>query len=375
MLITLRSATVVKQRKLRRHRAGNAALPIPMAQLLESCHLAQITTMEYRRMGRSGLQLSALSLGSWVTFGKQVDEAKASELMSAAYDAGINFFDNAEVYSRGESERIMGKILKEKGWERSSYIVSSKAFFGWHGGEANKPNQKGLSRKHLMEACHEALQRFQLEYLDLYYCHRPDKNVPIDEVVRTMNTLIQQGKILYWGTSEWSAAEIVEAHMHARELGLEGPAMEQPQYNLFERHKMELDYLSIFRNIGMGTTIWSPLASGLLTGKYNNGVPEGSRLALEGFDWLKDRTLSEQRIEAVRRLEPIAKELNTSLATLAIAWCLSNPNVTTAILGASRAGQIQENLKALEVYPKLTEEIRTRIDEAVGTKPVMPQSI
>lgn len=329
--------------------------------------------MEYRRMGRSGLQLSALSLGSWVTFGKQIDEAKADHIMSVAYEAGINFFDNAEVYSRGESEKLMGKILKSKAWERSSYVVSSKVFFGWHGGEANKPNQKGLSRKHIVEACHEALQRFQLDYLDLYFCHRPDKNVPVEEVVRTMNSLIQQGKILYWGTSEWSAAEIMEAHMAARELCLEGPAVEQPQYNLFERQKMEADFLTIFKNIGMGATVWSPLASGLLTGKYNNGIPEGSRLALEGFGWLKDRTLSEQRIEAVRRLEGIARELSTSLATLSIAWCLSNPNVSSAILGASRPEQIQENLKALEVYPKLTEEIKERIDEAVGTKPVQPQ--
>lgn len=323
-------------------------------------------------MGRSGLQLSALSLGSWVTFGKQIDQEKAASLMTAAYDAGVNFFDNAEVYSRGESEKMMGRILKEKAWDRSTYIVSSKVFFGWHG-EANRPTQKGLSRKHIVEACHEALQRFQLDYLDLYYCHRPDKNVPIEEVVRTMNTLIAQGKILYWGTSEWSAAEIMEAHMWARELHLEGPAVEQPQYNLFERQKMEADFVPIFKTVGMGTTVWSPLASGLLTGKYNDGIPEGSRLALEGFDWLKDRTLSDQRIAGVRRLAGIADELGCSLATLAIAWCLSNPDVTSAILGASRKEQIEENLKALELYPKLTSEIKGRIDEAMGTKPQLPQ--
>jgi voltage-dependent potassium channel beta subunit len=250
--------------------------------------------------------------------------------------------------------------------------VSSKVFFGWRG-DANKPNQKGLSRKHIMEACHEALGRFQLDYLDLYFCHRPDKNAPIEEVVRTMNTLIQQGKILYWGTSEWSAAEIMEAHMVARQLHLEGPAVEQPEYNLFNRQKVEVDYHTIFSNIGMGTTIWSPLASGLLTGKYNDGIPEGSRLALEGFEWLKDRTLTEQRLEGVRKLEAVAKELNTSLATLALAWCISNPNVTTAILGATREEQLIENLKALEVYPKLTPEILQRIDELMGTKPHMPQ--
>jgi voltage-dependent potassium channel beta subunit len=288
-----------------------------------------------------------------------------------AYDNGINFFDNAEVYSRGESEKMMGRVLKKTGWERSSYVVSSKAFFGWRG-EANKPNQTGLSRKHLTEACHEALRRFGLDYLDLFFCHRPDKSTPIEEVVRTMNTLIQQGKILYWGTSEWCGAEIMEAHAVARQLGLEGPAMEQPQYNLFERYKMEVDYYTIFKNIGMGTTIWSPLASGLLTGKYNDGIPEDSRLGLEGFEWLKDRTLSEQRIEGVKALDVVAKDLGTSLATLAIAWCIKNPNVTTAILGATKETQLNENLKALDVVPKLTVEVMNRIDEVMGTKPVMP---
>lgn len=328
--------------------------------------------MEYRRMGRTGLQLSVLSFGSWVTFAKQIDDSASDRLMSMAYDAGINFFDNAEVYSRGESEKMMGRVLKSKNWERSSYTVSSKVFFGWRG-DKNKPNQTGLSRKHIMEACHEALGRFQSEYLDLFLCHRPDKNAPIEEVVRSMNTLIQQGKIFYWGTSEWSAAEIVEAHMVAKELGLEGPAVEQPQYNLFERQKMEVDFYPIFKNIGMGTTIWSPLASGLLTGKYNNGIPEGSRLALEGFEWLKDRTITETRLDGVRKLEGIAKELDTSMATLAIAWCISNPNVTTAILGATKPEQLTENLKALEVYPKITTEVKERIDEVMGTKPTMPQ--
>ena len=322
-------------------------------------------------MGKTGLQLSLLSYGSWVTFAKQIDDSASDKLMSLAYDNGINFFDNAEVYSRGESEKMMGRILKQKTWERSSYVVSSKVFFGWRG-EANKPNQIGLSRKHIVEACHEALERLQVEYLDLFFCHRPDKNVPIEEVVRTMNSLIQQGKILYWGTSEWAGPEIVEAHMVARELGLEGPAMEQPQYNLFERFKMEVDYYTIFRNIGMGTTIWSPLASGLLTGKYNKGIPAGSRLALEGFEWLKDRTLSDQRISNVAKLASVADELNTSLATLSIAWCIRNPNVTTAILGATKEEQLLENLKALEIYPKLTEELIARIDEIMQTRPIMP---
>ncbi|RYD52676.1 MAG: aldo/keto reductase [Sphingobacteriales bacterium] len=328
--------------------------------------------MLYRRMGRTGLQLSALSLGSWVTFGKQVDDADSDRLMSLAYDAGVNFFDNAEVYSRGESELMMGRVLKTKSWDRSSYTVSSKAFFGWRGPE-NKPNQHGLSRKHLMEACHEALQRLQLEYLDLYFCHRPDKNVPIEEVVRTMNTLIQQGKILYWGTSEWSAAEIMEAHMVARQLGLEGPAVEQPEYNLFRRQKMEVDYAPIFRNVGMGTTIWSPLASGLLTGKYNNGIPEESRLALEGFEWLKDKTLSEEKLNRVRSLEAVAQKLNTSLATLSIAWCLSNPNVSTVILGATKESQLTENLKALDLLPQLTPEVKIEIDTIMGTQPTLPE--
>lgn len=328
--------------------------------------------MEYRRMGKTGLQLSVLSYGSWVTFAKQIDDGISDRLMSMAYDSGINFFDNAEVYARGESEKMMGRVLKSKNWDRSSYVVSSKAFFGWKG-ENTKPNQSGLSRKHLTEACHEALERLQVDYLDLYFCHRPDKNTPIEEVVQTMNTLIQQGKILYWGTSEWGAAEIMEAHMAARDLRLVGPAVEQPQYNLFERQKMEVDYYTIFKNIGMGTTIWSPLASGLLTGKYNNGVPEGSRLALEGFEWLKDRTLSDVRIGRVRELETLAKELDTSLATLSIAWCVRNPNVTTAILGATKPEQLTENLKALEVLPKLTPEIMTRIDDIMATKPVMPQ--
>ncbi len=328
--------------------------------------------MEYRRMGKTGLQLSVLSYGSWVTFAKQIDDKVSDRLMSFAYDNGINFFDNAEVYSRGESEKMMGRILKAKNWERSSYLVSSKVFFGWRG-EQNKPNQTGLSRKHIMEACHEALGRLQLDYLDLFFCHRPDKNVPIEEVVRTMNTLISQGKILYWGTSEWSGAEIAEAHMVARQIGLEPPAMEQSQYNLFERYKMEVDYLTVFSNLGMGTTIWSPLASGLLTGKYNNGIPDGSRLGLEGFDWLKDRTLTTGRLERVKELGVLADELGVSLATLAIAWCIRNKDVTTAILGATREEQLKENMQALEVLAKLSDEVMFRIDEIMQTRPLKPQ--
>ena len=288
--------------------------------------------------------------------------------MGIAYDNGINFFDNAEVYAAGESEKLMGRVLKKKSWDRTSYTVSSKAFFGWRG-KQNKPNQTGLSRKHLVEACHEALQRLQVDYLDIFFCHRPDKNVPIEEVVWTMNILIQQGKILYWGTSEWSAAEIMEAHRVAAEYKLIGPSVEQPQYNLLERDKMEYEFLMIFRTVGMGTTIWSPLASGLLTGKYNNGVPEGSRFALQGFDWLRERWLVEEKIAKVRALGDLASELGASQTALSIAWCLANPNVTTAILGATKKEQLTENLKALEVLPKLTPEILQRIDEIIGTKP------
>ncbi|MGZ3837622.1 MAG: potassium channel beta subunit family protein [Flavisolibacter sp.] len=328
--------------------------------------------MEYRRMGKTGLQLSALSYGSWVTFHKQVDDTLADELMGIAYDQGINFFDNAEVYALGESEKLMGRVLKKKNWDRTSYTVSSKAFFGWRGKE-NKPNQTGLSRKHLVEACHEALGRLQLDYLDLYFCHRPDKNVPIEEVVWTMNLLIQQGKILYWGTSEWSAAEIMEAHQAAAQYQLIGPSVEQPQYNLLEREKMENEFLTIFQHQGMGTTIWSPLASGLLTGKYNKGIPEDSRFALAGFDWLKDRWMVEDKISRVRQLGELAAEMGTSLATLSIAWCLANPHVTTAILGATKKEQLLENLKALEVLPLLTPSVLQRIEDTMQTRPKLPE--
>lgn len=323
-------------------------------------------------MGKTGLELSVLSYGSWVTFHKQVNDNMADELMGIAYDNGVNFFDNAEVYAAGESEKLMGRVLKKKNWDRTSYTVSSKAFFGWRG-KQNKPNQTGLSRKHLTEACHEALQRLQLDYLDIFYCHRPDKNVPIEEVVWTMNILLQQGKILYWGTSEWSAAEIMEAHRVAAVNRLIGPCVEQPQYNLLEREKMENEYTMIFRTVGMGTTIWSPLASGLLTGKYNNGIPEGSRFSLEGFDWLVQRWMVEEKLERVRKLGDLATELGTSQATLSIAWCIANPNVTTAILGATKKEQLLENLKALEVLPKLNAEVMTKIEDIMQTRPRQPE--
>lgn len=324
--------------------------------------------MEYRRMGRTGLQLSVLSFGSWVTFHKQIDEGKADELMGMAYDAGINFFDNAEVYALGESERLMGRILKRKAWDRTSYTVSSKAYFGWRG-KANKPNQTGLSRKHLTEACHEALQRLQVDYLDIFFCHRLDKEVPIEEVVWTMNILLQQGKILYWGTSEWSGAEIMEAHRAAAQYKLIGPSVEQPQYNLLERYKMEVDYSPVFRTVGMGTTIWSPLAAGLLTGKYNNNIPEGSRFALEGFDWLKNRWMVEDKLDKVKKLTRFAADLGVPVSTLSIAWTVKNPDVSTAILGATKREQLTENLKALEVLPKLTPEVMQEIEGIVQTAP------
>lgn len=326
--------------------------------------------MEYRRLGKSGLQVSVLSFGSWVTFGKQIGDSTADELMSIAYDHGVNFFDNAEVYARGKSELVMGNILKKKNWARSSYCVSSKVYFGY---EEGKPNQTGLSRKHIFEGCEAALKRLQVDYLDLFFCHRPDKQTPIEETVWAMNTLIQQGKILYWGTSEWANDEIMEAFVFAERNRLIGPSMEQPQYNMFERTKLEKDYLQLFKNFGLGTTIWSPLASGLLTGKYNAGMPTDNRLHMEGMDWLKERTLGEQaRIEKAKKLEVLAKELSTTLPKLAIAWCVKNPHVSTAILGASKPEQLKETITSLEVLPLLTQEIMDKIDNILSNKPVLP---
>lgn len=328
--------------------------------------------MEFRRMGNTGLQLSALSFGSWVSFQKQIDDSMAARLMGMAYDAGINFFDNAEVYALGESEKMMGRVLAASNWERSSFVVSSKVYFGWRG-KQNKPNQTGLSRKHIMEACDEALKRLQVDYLDLYYCHRPDKQAPVAEVVWAMNHLMQQGKILYWGTSEWSGVEIMEAHRVAADYRLLGPVVEQPQYNLFERNKMENEYLQIFKTVGMGTTIWSPLGAGLLSGKYNDGIPENSRFAISGFEWLKDRWVTEDRLSKTKLLAGLCDELGVSMASLSIAWCLKNQYVTTAILGATKPEQLEANLKALDVIPMLTAELMERIDAIMGTKPVLPE--
>lgn len=323
-------------------------------------------------MGRTGLQLSILSFGSWVTFHKQLEDNMADRLMGMAYDAGINFFDNAEGYAFGESEKMMGRVLRKKDWDRTSYVVSSKVFFGSR--KNNLPNQQGLSRKHVFEACHEALNRLQVDYLDLYFCHRPDPMVPIEEVVWSMHNLIQQGKILYWGTSQWSGSEIMEAHRVAQQYSIIGPVMEQPQYNMFERYKVEMDYAPVYRNVGLGTTIWSPLAAGFLTGKYMQGIPEDSRLAIKGFDWLKNRWLQEEKIAKLKKLIALSDELGVSVASLAIAWTIHNPNVTTAILGATREEQLTENLKALDVLPLLTPEVIEKIENILQNRPVMDLS-
>lgn len=325
--------------------------------------------MEYRRLGHSGLQVSALSLGSWLTFGKQVTDETAQKLMVRAYELGVNFFDNAEIYSRGQSEVIMGKILKAQGWDRSSYLVSSKVFFG---DGRKKPNQTGLSRKHLLEGCEASLGRLQLDYLDLYFCHRPDKNTPIAETVWGMNHLLQQGKILYWGTSEWSAQEIMEAHVVARENRLIGPVMEQPQYNMFHRHKVEVEFSRLYRSVGLGTTVWSPLASGVLTGKYLEDFPDDTRLGMEGLEWLKERALTEERLEKVRKLQQVALDMGTTLPKLAIAWCLKNPNVDTVILGGSKVSHLEENIQALDLLPQMDRDLMDHLDEVLGNQPEHP---
>jgi len=325
--------------------------------------------MEYKNLGKSGLKVSRLSLGSWLTFGKQIQNNIAEDLMDLAYDKGVNFFDNAEIYAKGESERVMGEILSKRDWRRDSYIVSSKAFFG-QGGEL--PTQKGLSRKHLVEACEAAMQRMKLDYLDLYYCHRPDKETPISETVWTMHNLIQQGKILYWGTSEWSAQEIMEAHMVAERYNLIGPTMEQPQYNMLHRDKVEVEYDQIYKTVGLGTTIWSPLGSGILTGKYNDGLAEKTRLSMDGMEWLKDKSLVEENLEKVRKLTGLAKEIGTTMPKLAIAWCLKNENVSTAILGASKLHQLEETLTAIDDVELLTAEVMEKISGILDNEPFRP---
>lgn len=318
--------------------------------------------MEYRRLGVSGLKLSALSFGSWATFGTAAHRKEAREMCALAYDHGINFFDNAETYANGESERIMGDVLADLRLSRDSFCVSSKVFFG--SVDSPRPTQHGLSRKHIVDACDQALQRLRVDYLDLYFCHRPDPEVPMTEIVTTMDRLVRQGKVLYWGTSEWSAPEIAEAVRIARALNIELPTMEQPQYSLLHRERVEREYAPLYGDFGLGTTIWSPLASGLLTGKYNQGIPADSRLATEGYQWLQKIVLNqpEQRIAGVQKLQEIAAELGCSSAQLAIAWCLKNPWVSTVILGASRAPQLEENLAALPIVAKIDAELKQRIE-------------
>lgn len=323
--------------------------------------------MQYRKLGHSGLQVSLLSFGSWVSFYNQVDQQLASKLMAFAYDQGVNFFDNAEIYANGKAETIMGQVLKTMQWDRSSYLVSSKVFFG-RGDK--RPNMTGLSRKHIREACDEALIRMQLSYLDLFFAHRPDKNTPIEETVWAMNQLIHSGKILYWGTSEWSAQEIMEAHMVAKQNHLQGPTMEQPQYNMLTRTKVELEFSQIYKTVGLGTTIWSPLASGILTSKYlNNQIPDGSRMALAEYQWLKEKNLTPENLKIASQLNILAQELNTSLPKLAIAWCAQNPHVSTVILGATRIEQLEETLKSLDLLPYLTQEVNAQIESILNNKP------
>ncbi|MGB1248307.1 MAG: potassium channel beta subunit family protein [Chitinophagales bacterium] len=322
--------------------------------------------MQYRKMGKTGLQLSALSFGSWVTFGSQIDNKVATELMALAYDKGVNFFDNAEVYASGKSELVMGDILKKMNWDRSTYVLSSKVFWG---GEL--PNQKGLMRKHVVEACHAALKRLQVEYLDLFFCHRPDIDTPISETVWTMHNLIQQGKILYWGTSEWTAQQITEAHYVAERYNLIAPVMEQPQYNMFAREKMEQDFVPLFKNFGLGTTIWSPLASGILTGKYLDGIPEGSRMTIESLQWIKEMLWTDENQTKVRQLKNLADEIGMSLTQLSLAWCLSNENVSTVILGATKIHQLEENLGTMDNIDKVTPAVIERIEEILANKPVI----
>lgn len=325
--------------------------------------------MNYRRLGKSGLQVSELSLGSWITFGKQIGNAISEKLMEVAYDAGVNFFDNAETYASGMSEEVMGNILKKKGWQRDTYILSSKVYFGAGG---KLPTQRGLHRKHVVEACEAALKRLKTEYLDLYFCHRPDKNTPIEETIWTMHQLILQGKIFYWGTSEWSAQEIMEAHMVAQRYNLIGPTMEQPQYNMLVRRKVEVEFSQLYKTMGLGTTIWSPLASGFLTGKYLDGQPKDTRLGMEELDWIVKKTMVEENFTRVNRLKKVADDLGISLPHLAIAWCLKNENVSSVILGASKVEQLEHNLKAASLLPLLTDEVIEAIEEALNNKPKHP---
>jgi voltage-dependent potassium channel beta subunit len=329
--------------------------------------------MQYRRLGKSGLQVSEFSFGAWVTFAKQVGEDDAKSIMSYAYDQGVNFFDNAEGYEQGNAERVMGEALKELNWVRDSYAVSSKVYFG---GNGKKPIQRGLSAKHVTDGAHDALKRLQVDYLDLYFCHRPDIDTPIEETVRAMHNLITQGKVIYWGTSEWTAQQLTEAYSVARQYNLTPPTMEQPEYNLFRREKVEAEFLPLYDLFGLGTTIWSPLASGILTGKYNNGIPADSRMNLPGYEWLKarlDSPAGKDQLAKVQKLAKLADEVGLPIHHMALLWCLANPNVSTVILGASKLSQLKDNLKALDSRDKLTPEVLGKIEEIAGNKPAGPQ--
>ncbi len=323
--------------------------------------------MEYRYLGKSGLQVSALSLGAWVTYGGQVGENVAYECMKAAYDAGVNFFDNAEAYARGQAEIVMGKVIKKAGWKRSDLVVSTKLFWGGDG-----PNQTGLSRKHILEGIDASLKRLQMEYVDLLFCHRPDIYTPIEETVWAMHQVIQQGKAFYWGTSEWNADQIMEAHAAARREHLIPPLMEQSEYNMFRRERVEREYTRLYTEVGLGTTIFSPLASGLLTGKYNQGIPAGTRATLKGYEWLKKEFQGKEarrRIAKVEKLGKVAQDLGCSMAQLALAWCLKNPHVSTVITGASKAHQVTENMVALEIAGRLDEDVLLGIEKILDNKP------
>jgi voltage-dependent potassium channel beta subunit len=326
--------------------------------------------MEYRYLGKTGLQVSALSFGTWITFGNQIEDELAEKLMLRAYEKGVNFFDNAEIYANGRSEEVMGKILNKVQWDRSSYLVSSKVFFGSGG---KKPNQTGLNRKHVFEACHAALKRLRVEYLDLYFCHRPDKNTPMEETVWAMNHLIQQGKVLYWGTSEWSALEIMEAHKVAAQLNLIGPVVEQPQYNLLHREKVESEYLKLYDTVGLGTTIWSPLASGTLTDKYLQEFPKDTRLTLNDLKWLKEKSITEGKLRIIQQLNHFSvRELGIPLSQLALAWTLRNSKVSTTILGASKLAHLDQNLEALSNVKLIDSGVEKRIEEILNNQPVLP---
>lgn len=324
--------------------------------------------MKYRFLGRSGLKVSALSFGSWVTFGDQIDEDIAYNCMKEAYDAGVNFFDNAEAYSEGQSEKMMGNIIKKAGWKRSDLVLSTKIFWGGEG-----PNNSGLSYKHIIEGTNAALKRMQTDYVDLIFCHRPDKFTPIEETVWAMNQVIQQGKAFYWGTSEWSAEQIREAYHIAKANNLRPPLMDQPQYNMFHRERVEKEYARLYDEIGLGTTIWSPLASGLLTGKYNDGVPDDSRLSLDKYKWLRENLLEtesgKKKLEKVGKLAKVAEDAGLSMPEMALAWCLKNEHVSTVITGASKPEQVKQNMKTIDKVDNLTDDVMDAIEDILDNKP------